>query len=240
MRIVAIIQARMGSTRLPGKVLADLAGQPMLAHVVNRARRAATLADLVVATTTEPADDAIARLCEARQWACFRGSQHDVLDRYYQAARCHDAEAVVRLTGDCPLIDPEVIDLVVQAFEDHQPDYASNVLPPRSFPRGLDTEVMSFAALARAWHEDDNPAWREHVTPFLYRHAERFRLHRVAAPADYSSLRWTVDTPEDWQLAARIHEAIGHDRFSWRDVLALLKRHPEWTDLNRDVQQKAC
>jgi spore coat polysaccharide biosynthesis protein SpsF len=238
MRTVAIIQARMGSTRLPGKVLADLAGEPMLAHVVSRARRAATLAEVVVATTTAPADRAVSDLCAARGWPCFRGSEDDVLDRFYRAAREHRADVVVRLTGDCPLIDPAIIDQVVRAFHAHRPDYASNVLTPRTFPRGLDVEVFSFEALARAWGEDCNAAWREHVTPYLYRQPQRFRLHRVAADADYSSLRWTVDTPEDWQLIVRLFGALGPDRFSWLDVLALLRDHPDWNEINRRVEQK--
>jgi spore coat polysaccharide biosynthesis protein SpsF len=239
MKTVIIIQARMGSTRLPGKILKELAGEPMLARVVNRARR--TAADMVVvATTTEPADRAVAELCAARGWPCYAGSRDDVLDRYYHAARQSAADVVVRLTADCPFIDPGVVDQVIEAFRQGDTvDYASNVLPPRTFPRGLDTEVFSFAALARAWREDADPAWREHVTPFLYRHPERFRLRRVAAGADYSNLRWTVDTPEDRELAVRVYEAFGGDRFSWHDVLALLGRHPDWLELNRHVEQKA-
>jgi spore coat polysaccharide biosynthesis protein SpsF len=133
-----------------------------------------------------------------------------------------------------------VINQVIEAFRQGDTvDYASNVLPPQTFPRGLDAEVFSFAALARAWHEDADPAWREHVTPYLYRHPERFRLRRVAAAADYSNLRWTVDTPEDRELAVRVYDAFGHDRFSWHDVLALLGRHPDWLELNRHVEQKA-
>jgi spore coat polysaccharide biosynthesis protein SpsF len=240
MRTVIIIQARMGSTRLPGKVLLGLAGEPMLGRVVSRARRSALAEEVVVATTTEPADRAVVELCAARGWPCFAGSCDDVLDRYYQAARRHGADAVVRLTADCPFIDPDVIDQVIASFREAEAvDYASNVLPPRTFPRGLDTEVFSFAALARAWHEDDNPAWREHVTPFLYRHPGWFRLRRVAAGADYSGFRWTVDTPEDRELAVRVYDAFGHDRCSWHDVLALLGRHPDWMELNRQVEQKA-
>lgn len=238
MRTVAIIQARMGSSRLPGKILRPMAGVPMLAHVVNRARQAATLDDVVLATTTEPADDVVEALCAARGWPCFRGSQDDVLDRYYQAARCFRADVVVRLTGDCPLIDPELIDQVVSTFRKHRPDYASNVLPPRTYPRGLDTEVFSFAALECAWREDGNPAWREHVTPYLHQSPDRFRLLRVPADDDYSHHRWTVDTAEDYALAVRIHEAFGRDNFGWRDILDLANRHSEWGEMNRHVIQR--
>jgi len=164
MRIVAIIQARMGSTRLPGKVLLDLAGEPVLARVVNRTQRATMLDEIVIATTTESRDEAIVELCSSRDWAYFRGSEDDVLDRYYQAAKKHHAEVVVRITSDCPLIEPEIIDLVIWKFlEEDSLDYVSNILSPRTFPRGLDVETMTFEALKRAWQEDKNPAWREHV-----------------------------------------------------------------------------
>lgn len=239
MNVVAIIQARMGSTRLPGKVLLDLAGQPMLARVVHRARRATTLDRVVVATTTEPADDAIAELCVSRHWPHFRGSQTDVLDRYYHAARDHQADVVVRLTADCPLIEPEIIELALREFSAGAPlDYVSNILPPRTFPRGLDVEVVDFGALARAWYEDKNPAWREHVTPYIYRHPEAFRLRPVLSGVDNSWLRWTVDTAEDLALVRQIYEHFDHDAFSWREVLQLLEAHTEWTAMNQQVVQK--
>lgn len=240
MKIVAIIQARMGSTRLPGKVLMDLAGEPMLARVVNRCLRAATLHEVVVAATTQPADEAIAKLCAERTWPCFRGSEDDVLDRYYRAALEHKADVVVRITSDCPLIDPAVVDLVVREFIRRQPEvaYASNVVSSRTFPRGLDTEVMQFAALERAWKEDNNPAWREHVTPYLSEVEGRFPVHCVTNEGDYSSQRWTVDTPEDFELVQLIYKHFGHDRFSWREVLAILEQHPEWLEINRHIVQK--
>ena len=159
-RIVAVIQARMGSTRLPGKVLKPLAGQPVLARVVDRVRRARHVDEVVVATTTLPADDVLADLCRTRGWACERGSEEDLLDRYHAAAAAHHADAVVRITSDCPVIDPGVVDRVVEAFLVQPCDYASNTLEPRTFPRGLDTEVFSQAALELAWREDDNPVWR--------------------------------------------------------------------------------
>ena len=238
-KVVAIIQARMGSTRLPGKVLLDLAGAPVLARVVNRCRRAATLNDVVVATTTLAADDPIVALCRANNWPSFRGQEDDVLDRYYQAARQSRAEVVVRITSDCPLIDPEIIDLMVKTFlEPGALDYAGNSLPPRTFPRGLDVEVFSFEALARAWREDHNPAWREHVTPYIYRHPEKFRLHAVVNNPDLSLMRWTVDTAEDLAFVRKIYGYFGHDGFSWREVLQLLERYPEWQEINRHVAQK--
>lgn len=238
MKTVAIIQARMGSTRLPGKVLRDLAGKPVLAHVVARCQRATLLDQVVVATTDQPDDDAIVSLCKQHDWSNFRGSQDDVLDRYYQAAQHYKADVVARITSDCPLIDPEVIDQVVQAFQANDCDYASNTLPPRNYPRGLDVEVFSFDTLSNAWQEDKDPAWREHVTPYIYRHPEIFTLHVVTNDIDYSHMRWTVDTPEDLAFVQKIYESFhGHD-FSWRDVLHLLNQHPEWLEINRNIQQK--
>jgi spore coat polysaccharide biosynthesis protein SpsF len=240
MKVVAIIQARMGSTRLPGKVLKDLSGECMLVRVVRRICRAKALDEVLVATTTQPADDAIAKLCDAQGWACFRGSEEDVLDRYYRAAVAHRAEGVVRITSDCPLIDPEVIDYVVQAFLERQPaiDYASNFVPKRSFPRGMDVQVVRFDALERAWREDQNPEWRADVTYYIDLHPELFHIYNVINDIDYAHLRWTVDTPEDLAFVRRIYDGFGHDRFSWYEVLSLLDEHPEWLEINRHVKQK--
>ena len=240
MKIAAIIQARMGSTRLPGKVLMELAGEPMLARVINRTRRATTLHEVVIATTTEPADESIVELCAARTWPCFRGSEYDVLNRYYRAAMRHQADVVVRITSDCPLIEPEIVDRVVREFLELQPevDYACNVLPRRTFPRGLDTEVMRFDVLEQAWREDRNTAWREHVTPYIQRNPDLFHIHGVTNEVDYSHMRWTVDTPEDLAFVRCIYDHFGHDRFSWRDVLVILEEHPEWLEINQHVKQK--
>jgi len=178
--ITAIIQARMGSTRLPGKVLKDLEGQTMLSRVVNRTCRASLLDEVIVATTVKPADNLIMTECEKLGIPVFRGDEEDVLDRYYKAAQSYQADPIVRITSDCPLIDPEIINLVIENFLAHEDlDYASNTLPPRTFPRGLDVEVMTFDALEQAWRGDKNPAWREHVTPYIYRHPEKFKLKAV-------------------------------------------------------------
>lgn len=241
MRIIAIIQARLGSTRLPGKVLLDLAGEPMLARVVNRVHRATKVHDIVVATTTKAEDAALIEMCTLRHWRSFRGSEDDVLDRYYQAAVQHRADVVIRITSDCPLVDPEIVDRVVQEFLDLQPevDYACNVLPQRTFPRGLDTEVMRFDVLERAWREDLNLAWREHVTSYISRNSELFQIHGILNERDYSHMRWTVDTPEDLAFVRRIYDYFGHDRFSWREVLSVLEQNLQWLELNRSVKQKA-
>lgn len=238
-RVVAIIQARVGSTRLPGKTLKPLAGQPMLARVVERTRRARLLNEVVVATTRSPRDDVIADLCRQRGWPWERGSEEDLLDRYREAARARSADIVVRITSDCPLIDPGIIDAVVGEFLGGSWDYVSNTLEPRTFPRGLDVEAVSFAALDRAWRESRNSSWREHVTPYIYRHPETFRLHRVANERDLSYHRWTVDTPEDYELIRRIYDHFRGDAFTWLEVLGLLEEHPDWVEINRHIPQKA-
>jgi len=238
-KVTAIIQARTGATRLPSKVLEELAGEPMLARVVNRTGRAKTLDAVVVATTVKPADDAIANLCKARGWQLFRGSEDDVLDRYYQTALNYQADIVVRITADCPLIDPEIIDKAINVFLTDYPslDYVSNSLI-HTFPLGLDVEVMSFTALTRAWNEDTNPAWREHVTPYIQRHPDKFKIRDVTDDKDYSYMRWTVDTIEDLAFVRKVYDHFKNDTFSWREVLELLKEHPEWLEINRDIQQK--
>ena len=238
-RTIAIIQARIGSTRLPGKVLLPLAGEPVLTRVVRRTARARSVDAVVVATTNQPADLAIVELGRREGWLVERGSESDLLDRYVQAARAHRADVVIRITSDCPLIDPDVIDQTVDAFEAGAVDYASNTLEPRTFPRGLDVEVVTMAALERAWREDADPGWREHATPYLYRHPELFRLLRVPAPVDESHHRWTIDTPEDYDLVSRIYEALGRDDFGWREALAIVEAHPEWADINREIVQKS-
>lgn len=239
MRVVAIIQARMGSTRLPGKVLRDLEGETVLARVVNRLRRARLIDEVLVATTDRAADDAIVTECRRLLVLVSRGDQDDVLDRYFRAAQLAKAEVVVRITSDCPLIDPGITDKTIAAFLATRPDYASNAMV-RTYPRGLDTELMSFAALGRAWQEAQKPYEREHVTPYLYEHPEIFKLLSVTGDADYSGHRWTVDNPEDLALMQAIYARFRDSPiFLWRDVLDLLDREPELADLNRSVRQKA-
>ncbi|MFC2095147.1 cytidylyltransferase domain-containing protein [Candidatus Bipolaricaulota bacterium] len=240
MNIVAIVQARMGSTRLPGKVLLDLSGKPILERCMDRLQLARTLDEVVIATTIDPADDAIVDQCDKHGWSCSRGSEQDVLDRYYRAAVAHKADIVARITSDCPLIEPKVVDRVVREFQEIQPaiDYACNTLPMRTFPRGLDTEVFRFDVLERAWHQDHDPASREHVTPYVWRNPEVFHIHGIMNDVDYSHMRWTVDTEEDLAFVRRIYEHFGYDHFSWRDVLGVLKANPEWLEINRSVRQK--
>jgi spore coat polysaccharide biosynthesis protein SpsF len=210
----------------------------MLWHVVNRIRRVKRVDDVVVATTTKKADQAIVSLCKSEGWLYFRGSEEDVLDRYYRAAVYYGADTIVRITSDCPLIEPEIVDLVIEAFLNEEADYASNTLPPRTYPRGLDAEVFSFAALERAWKEDADPALREHVTPYLYRHPDEFKLTRVAYEADLSYMRWTVDTGEDLTLVSKIYDCFDKVDFTWEEALEVLKKHPDWLEINKDIKQK--
>lgn len=239
MRIVAVVQARMGSSRLPGKVLKDLAGESVLARVVQRLHRSSLISEVVIATSASAGDRAVLREAERLNVRCFRGSEADVLDRFYQAARVFHADVVVRITSDCPLIDPEVTDKTVRAFMKEQPDYASNGLE-RTYPRGLDTEAMTADALARAWRKANEPHQREHVTPFLYEHPELFRILSVRSDSDYSAHRWTLDTAEDLDFIRAVYKRFGNGGdFSWRDVLQLVEREPALSELNSHVQQKA-
>ena len=239
LKTLAIVQARVGSTRLPGKVLAALGGETVLSRVIRRVRRSALVQEIIVATTVSEKDDAIVAECARIQAQCFRGSEPDVLDRYYKCAKHCAADAVVRITADCPLIDPELVDRTVRAFLKNPSDYASNALVP-TYPRGLDVEVFTMAALARAWREATHSYEREHVTPYIYEHPELFRLVSVTADADYSQYRWTLDTVEDLELLRAIYASFNNRAdFGWREVLRLMQREPQLAEINAHVMQKA-
>jgi len=239
LRIVAIIQARTGSTRLPGKVLKDIAGKTMLARVVQRLSRSSLIGELLVATTDRPTDDAMVEECRRCSVQVFRGDEDDVLDRYFCASQLSKAEVVVRITSDCPLIDPGVTDKTIAAFLEQAPAYASNCVV-RTYPRGLDTEVMTVQALEQAWRGADQPYQRAHVTPYIYEHPGEFKILSVTGDADFSQHRWTVDTSEDLEFVRAIYSRLkGGDDFRWPDVLALLDREPALLELNRSIAQKA-
>lgn len=240
LRVVAIIQARMGSTRLPGKALIDIDGTPMLFRVVNRLQRCKNLDEIVVATTKEESDDLLELACDEREVKCIRGSTDDVLDRYHQAATYFHADVVVRITSDCPLIDPELVDLLVKLFLDSNGrlDYVSNVVAPRTYPRGLDAEVLSSKALHKAWKEDDNPNLREHVTQYILRNPARFKIVGVFNDQDLSYMRWTVDTLQDLSFVRCVLMLLKDDDFSWKDLIDHLKNHPELLSINKMVEQK--
>jgi glutamate-1-semialdehyde aminotransferase/spore coat polysaccharide biosynthesis protein SpsF (cytidylyltransferase family) len=233
--IVALIQARMGSSRFPGKVLQDLAGRPMLWHVVNRVRKAEKVDKVVVATTDRDVDDPVARFCAQEDVACFRGDEQDVLDRFYQAAKANHADVVVRITADCPLIDGAVIDKVLERFQRGDCDYACNIIR-YTYPDGLDTEVCSFAALERAWHEAKKPSEREHVTPYL--RTDKFRTANVESeiPVSPADFRWTVDHPADLEFVRRVYAAFsGNGDFGFREVFDLLKERPDLATIQAET-----
>ena len=236
--IIGILQARMSSTRLPGKVLLPLVGQPMLAHQIERLRRARSLERLLVATTVEERDDPIAALAAELGLDCFRGSRDDVLDRYYRAAEPLRPAYVVRLTADCPLADWDIIDRAVDFAVSGGFDYASNTLRP-TWPDGLDVEVMTFAALETAWREATSPVDREHVTPYIIARPERFAQGSLQSELDLSAMRWTVDEPRDFEFVSRVYEHLypGDPAFTTADVLALLQARPELMELNRGIER---
>ncbi len=238
MKVAAIIQARMGSTRLPGKVLMDLGGQTVLGRVVRRLGRASRIDEIVVATTESAGDDAIVEACNGLGVPCFRGSEEDVLDRYFLAAEKSEADAVVRITSDCPLIDPEVVDEVIQCQAENRVDFACNIMP-RTYPRGLDTEVFTTEALREVWEISDQPHQREHVTPLFYERRDRFRFATIRGKRDYSQYRWTLDTPEDLKLIRAIYRYFNDsDGFGWREAIALMERSPDLVKMNAHIAQK--
>lgn len=242
MRVVAIIQARMSSTRLPGKVLKLASGRSILERMLERVKLASTVDQVVVATTTDPSDDVLMRACKKLGVAVFRGSLQDVLDRFYQAALIYRADVIVRLTGDCPLIDPLLIDEVVNALIQTESDLACNRLPPpftRTYPIGLDVEACTFSALEQAWRNARQKHEREHVLPYLYSVPGRFKVHQLNITPDLGHLRWTLDTPEDLVLLRRIYRHFrGSNDFSWREVLQLQQQKPDLFTINAQVQHK--
>jgi len=241
MKVVAIIQARMGSTRLPGKILKKVMSKTLLEYQLDRVKRAELIDDIVVATTVEQADNPIAELCADLQINVFRGSEHDVLSRYYEAAVEHEADVIVRLTSDCPLIDPIIVDQVIKLYLDYliEIDYASNTLD-RTYPRGLDTEVFSFAALKQMHEQATLFRDREHVTSYLYTNPNIFSLKQLKNKVDLSAYRWTVDTLEDFQLVELILQDIYliKNDFGMLDIVALMAKNPEWAKINAQIEQK--
>lgn len=238
-RTVAIIQARMGSTRLPGKVLNDIAGQPILWHVVTRTRLASLLDETVVATTVEEEDDRIVEFCEDNEFRYVRGSENDVLDRYYKAATKTNADTVVRITSDCPLISPTIVDRTLRIFNKTNSDYANTKI---EYPNGLDVEAMTFATLERAWEEATRPEDREHVTTYIRRSDDfdKTTVENLLDTSQYSAtdkdtvLRWSVDYPSDLEFVRTIYDHLhknGLWTFDQQAVFELLERHPEIVDI---------
>lgn len=255
-RVVAIIQGRMSSSRLPGKILADIAGQPMLQRVFQRASRAA-VQETVFATTVNPSDDPVAEYCDFSGIPFTRGSLYDVLDRYYQAAMQHGAGIVVRITADCPVIDPALMDAVVSTLQEGDFDFVCNRLPPpwhRTYPIGLDVEACTFRALEQAWEQAHGPQHREHVMPYFYEgaaleHRSRtletgisprgYKIALLHHTSDFGEYRWTVDTPEDLQFIRQVYSRFpGRDDFSWTEVLDLVHAEPGLMQINAGIKHK--
>lgn len=238
--ILAVLQARTSSSRLPGKVMMPLAGAPMLARQIERIARARMLDGLVVATSDRADDDCVAELAATAGAGVFRGSLEDVLDRYFRAALAYRPSHVVRLTGDCPLADWEVIDAAVSFMIQGGFDYASNTLEP-TWPDGLDVEVVTYAALEAAWREAADTVEREHVMPFVTRRPDRFKLGSLRNQIDLSEMRWTVDEPADYAFAVTIYDALYslNPAFTTADVLALLRQHPELGRVNTAIPRNA-
>jgi spore coat polysaccharide biosynthesis protein SpsF len=256
-RVVAIIQGRMGSSRLPGKILADIAGQPMLQRVFIRTSRSASVSQTIFATTIDPSDDPVAEYCDFSEIPFTRGSLYDVLDRYYQTAKQAKADVVVRITADCPVIDPALIDDVVSTLLEGEYDFVGNRLPPpwhRTYPIGLDVEACTFKALAEAWKEAKEPQHREHAMPYFYEGVELsavsrqlsegvsprgFRIALLNHTTDFGDYRWTVDTPEDLEFMRQVYSHFdGRDDFTWKEVLDLVHDNPELMKINSGVQHK--
>jgi len=235
--IHAILQARTSSTRLPGKVLKPILGRPMLSLQIERIQRSKKIDKLIVATSNDRSDSDIEDLCINIQIPCFRGSLDDVLDRFYQTATQYKPEHVVRLTGDCPLIDPEIIDKVINFYFEGDFDYATNSMAPYTFPDGLDVEVFSFTVLEKAWHEALLSSHREHVTPFIRQHPEIFKVGHYKNEVDLSHLRWTVDEPEDFEFVSQIYNELypQNPTFITEDILELISRKPSLLGINSHV-----
>lgn len=239
MKVLAIVQARMGSSRLPGKVLKQVNGKSLLLHQVDRLKKCQKIHQIVIATTIKPEDDQIVKLCENNDIDFFRGSEDDVLERYYETRKNFGGEVIVRLTSDCPLIDPNVVDGTIQFFLDNTFDYVSNTIE-RTFPRGLDTEVFSKEVLEVAFNNATLVRDREHVTAYVYSHPEKFNVGMYKDECDYSFYRWTVDTEEDFQLIKKIFEAYKgeEEKLNYSAIITLMENNPEWKKINEHIEQK--
>src|SRR5829696_10035147 len=256
-KVVAIIQGRMSSSRLPGKILADITGQPMLQRVFIRTSRATTVTETIFATTIDPSDNPVAEYCDFSGIPFTRGSLYDVLDRYYQTAKQAKADYVVRITADCPMIDPALIDDVVNTLLEDEYDFVCNRLPPpwsRTYPIGLDVEACSFKILAKAWKEAKEPQHREHAMPYFYEEVELSAISRQLSEGvsprgfrialrnhitDFGDYRWTVDTPEDLEFIRQVYARFdGRDNFTWKEILDLVQHEPKLMDINASVKHK--
>lgn len=233
--IVAVLQARLGSSRLPGKVLLNLCGKTVLAKVIERVKRSKLVNKIVVATTINNEDDAIKLECDKLNVSCVRGSQNDVLDRFNMVANASDAIHIVRITCDCPLIDPEIIDMVIEKHLAEKNDLTTNSLS-ETFPDGLDCEVIERNVLFDAWKNAKLKSDREHVTTFIKNNPIKYQIGELKSDVNYYHKRWTLDQKEDYEFIKAVYEKLG-DNFSWIDVLRLLERHPELEKINNFIRR---
>lgn len=242
MKKVAIVQARSGSTRLPGKIFKEICGKPMLWHVINRLSYSVQIDKIVIATTTASEDDSTEKFCIENRIEFFRGSVENVLSRYYESALQSGADIIIRVTSDCPMIDPAIIDKMLEQFisSGQAIDYMSNVVE-RTFPRGLDTEIMTYDTLTEAVNGAVSTFDREHVTPYIYNNPDRFKIANFKNEKDYSRYRWTVDTIEDFNLITRIYNElyIPAELFLLDDIIDLMNRKPELNKINEHIKQKS-
>lgn len=238
--LTAIIQARMGSTRLPGKILAEICGKPLIWHVIDRLRFCDSISDIVLATTISKGDDDLFKWANENHIKVFRGSEDDVLARFFLAASEYSASTILRVTADDPFKDPDVIDSVYKLFKRKKLDFAYNNKPP-TFPEGLDTEIFSFSAIRTAFNMSDDPYEREHVTQYFYRHPELFKQDNYSYSQDLSHLRWTIDNQEDLQMVTEVYESLYKDGevFKFQDILRLINKKPYLTEINMNVKRSA-
>jgi spore coat polysaccharide biosynthesis protein SpsF len=236
MKIVAIIQARMGSTRLPGKIMKEVLGKPILWYVVERVKKSKKVTDVIVATSANKEDDVVEEYLEKLNVKVYRGSDSDVLARYYGAAKSSGADAIVRVTSDCPVIDPDLIDEMIELFMKEPCDYASNTVE-RTFPDGLDVEVFTFKALEKAYNEATIPIEREHVTPYIWKNPRLFKSKQLKDGQDFSHYRWTIDWEQDYVLIKKIYTMLKDKGpfFKKNDIMDLYHRHPELTKINMSM-----
>jgi spore coat polysaccharide biosynthesis protein SpsF len=238
--LTAIIQARLGSTRFPGKILAEICGKPLIWHVVERLRWSKNIREIVLATTDNKGDDDLFGWAQDNQIKVFRGSEDDVLARYYYAACESNASVILRVTADDPFKDPDIIDNVYDLFQSKKLDFAYNNNPP-TFPEGLDTEIFSFSAIRKAFNESADPYEREHVTQYFYRNPELFRQFNFSFSQDLSHLRWTIDNPEDFQMVTEIYNSLYKEGeiFKFQDILQLITVKPYLSEINKNVSRSA-
>lgn len=242
-KITAIIQARMGSTRLPGKVLLDLEGQPVLVRVIERVLKSKKIDNIIIATTEKKEDDVIVELVNQYnnpKVTIFRGSELDVRSRYFQAAKENAVDVIVRITSDCPVIDPNILDEIIDRFLASGADYASNILNPRTYPRGLDVEVFSFDVLKNTHDTIDDADDREHVTLYIRRQPHLFKTESVMHEKDYSHHRWTLDEKDDYEFLKVIYKNMYHKNkdFGMEEVITFLEQKPEIANINKHIEQK--